>query len=84
MSKALVCSRSPACCIPLLPLAQVRFPMDQVDPFRCAEPELHAAYKHRHLRAAFCNVQHQKDQPAVTTKVPLRRLPSFMFCITAT
>ena len=37
--------------------------MDQVDPFRCAVPELRAAYKHRHLRVAFCNVQHQKDQP---------------------
>jgi len=48
--------------------AQVSFPMDQVDPFQCADRELQAAYKHRHLRAAFCNVQHPKNQAAVTTK----------------
>ncbi len=42
--------------------------MDQVDPFQCADRELQAAYKHRHLRAAFCNVQHPKNQAAVTTK----------------
>ena len=58
--------------------AQVSFPMDQVDPFQCADRELQAAYKHRHLRAAFCNVQHPKNQAAVTTKardwvLPMRR-----------
>jgi len=42
--------------------------MDQVDPFQCADRKLQAAYKHRHLRAAFCNVQHPKNQAAVTTK----------------
>ena len=46
--------------------------MDQVDPFQCADRELQAAYKHRHLRAAFCNVQHPKNQAAVTTKARFR------------
>ena len=64
--------------------------MDQVDPFQCADRKLRAAYKHRHLRAAFCNVQHQKSQPAVTTKAraPARLLagpdvPKCTRCLTA-
>lgn len=45
---------------------------DGADPhgFACAGGEVTCYYKHRHLRAAFCNIPHTaKDASSVSTKV---------------
>ena len=48
---------------------QVEFPVDSLTEFTCQGPQVRWSYKYRYLRAAFCNVPHQKDQAAVRTKV---------------